>query len=163
MSAPTTPRFSLTDHLGRPVTESSFHGRWQLVFFGFTHCQSVCPRALRHFSAILEDLGGLADRVDALYITVDPDRDTPTVMKEFLSSYPRFTGLTGTTAEIKSVMQEFRTFAVRVDDPAEVGGYRVPHTAISYLISPAGEYVTHFPDALPEDVVSSRLRFHLTS
>ncbi|MCP9955732.1 SCO family protein [Actinomadura madurae] len=162
MSAPTNPRFSLTDHFGNPVTETSFRGRWQFVFFGFTHCRSVCPQALRRFSAILDDLGDLAYRLDALYITVDPDRDTPTVMKEFLSSYPRFTGLTGSTADIESVMREFRAFAVRVDDPAEVGGYRVPHTAMSYLISPSGDYVTHFSDATPEDVVSSRLRLHLT-
>ncbi|MBP2334890.1 cytochrome oxidase Cu insertion factor (SCO1/SenC/PrrC family) [Saccharothrix coeruleofusca] len=84
-------------------------------------------------------------------------------MREFLSSYPGFTGLTGTTAEIESAMREFRAFAARVDDPEEAGGYRVPHTAMSYLISPSGQYVTHFPDATPEEVVSSRLRLHLAS
>src|SRR5882762_1597942 len=87
--------FQLVDHHGRAVTEASYHGRFALLFFGFTHCCVVCPRALTKLSGVLDALGPLADRVQPLYITVDPERDTPDVMRAFLQAYPRFTGLTG--------------------------------------------------------------------
>jgi protein SCO1 len=158
MSAPATPAFSLVDHHGRPMTERSCRGRWQLVFFGFTHCKVVCPRALQRLSAALDDLADIADQVSPLYITVDPDRDTPEVMKEFLRAYPRFTGLTGSTEVIDEAKREFRVFARRKDDPEDPDGYSVPHTAITYLISPEGKYVTHFPDTVPPEKLADRLR-----
>lgn len=162
MSAPTTPTYSLVDHHGRPVTERSYRGRWQLVFFGFTHCRAICPRALHRLSVTLADLAGLAGRVRPLYITVDPDRDTPDVMREFLRSYPAFTGLTGSTGAIEDAKREFRVFARRKEDPADPDGYAMPHTAITYLLSPEGEFAAHFPDALPQDELTAQLRTHLT-
>lgn len=161
MSAPTTPTFSLVDHHGTPVTEQSYRGRWQLVFFGFTHCKAVCPRALKRLSATLDDLAGLADLVTPLYVTVDPDRDIPEVMAEFLRAYPRFTGLTGSADAIDDAKKNFRVFARRKEDPGDPGGYAMPHTAITYLISPGGEYAEHFPDGLPDAELTTRLRSHL--
>ncbi|MEC3982661.1 SCO family protein [Amycolatopsis sp. H20-H5] len=161
MSAPTTPAYSLVDHHGRPVTERSYRGRWQLVFFGFTHCGAVCPRALRRLSATLDDLAEPTGTISPLYITVDPDRDTPTVMREFLREYPHFTGLTGSAEAIEAVKAAFRVFARREDDSAAPDGYSVPHTAITYLVSPAGEYKAHFSDAMPQKELVARLRAHL--
>ncbi|MFI9386462.1 SCO family protein [Kutzneria sp. NPDC052558] len=158
MSAPTTPDYSLTDHHGRPVSSSSYRGRWQLVFFGFTHCRSVCPRALGRLSSILTDLGDLASLIQPLYITVDPDRDTPPVMRDFLRAYPAFTGLTGSPAAIDQAKRHFRVFARRRPDLADPDGYAVPHTAITYLLSPDGHYVAHFPDSMPPEEVTAELR-----
>lgn len=163
MTAPTTPTFALTNHHGQPVTDRTYRGRWQLVFFGFTHCKAVCPRALQRLSATLDDLGDLATQMTPLYITVDPDRDTPDVMKAFLRTYPRFTGLTGTTEAIEQAKTAFRVFARRKDDPDDPDGYAMPHTAITYLISPDGHYTGHFPDTTSQDELTTRLRAHLTA
>ena len=161
MTAPTMPTYSLVDHHGRPVTERSYQGRWQLVFFGFTHCKAVCPRALQRLSATLGDLAELADEVSPLYITVDPDRDTPEVMREFLRAYPRFTGLTGSTEAIEEAKKTFRVFARRKEDPDDPDGYAMPHTAITYLIAPDGRYEAHFPDTMSQEELTTQLRSHL--
>ncbi|WP_033294688.1 SCO family protein [Amycolatopsis jejuensis] len=162
MTAPTTPAYSLVDHHGRPATEQTYRGRYQLVFFGFTHCRAVCPRALKRLSSTVDSLGGLADTVTPLYITVDPERDTPEVMKEFLRDYPAFTGLTGPPEAIDEAKKAFRVFARRKDDPEDPDGYAVPHTAITYLVSPEGKYVAHFPDSLSDEELRTRLRAELS-
>jgi protein SCO1 len=162
MTSPLTPTFTLVDHHGSPVSEQTYRGRWVLAFFGFTHCQAVCPRALRRLSDALDGAGEAAGRVSALYITVDPERDTPEVMRDFLRTYPRFTGLTGSVGAVEEAKKAFRVFARRKADPASPGGYAVPHTAISYLITPDGQYADHFADALPVADVAARLRAHLT-
>jgi protein SCO1 len=133
-----------------------------LAFFGFTHCKAVCPRALRLLSGALDGAGEAAGQVSALYITVDPERDTPKVMREFLRTYPRFTGLTGPTGAVEEARKAFRVFARRKAGPTDPDGYAVPHTAIAYLIAPDGQYADHFPDALPAPDVAARLRAHLT-
>ncbi|QUQ66843.1 SCO family protein [Kutzneria sp. CA-103260] len=161
MSAPTTPTYSLVDHHGHAVTSASYQGSWQLVFFGFTHCRAVCPRALGRLSTVLAELRDLSDRIRPLYITVDPDRDTPPVMRDFLRAYPAFTGLTGSPDAIDAAKREFRVFARRRDDPEDPDGYAVPHTAITYLLSPDGRYVTHFPDSMPAEELTAELRRRL--
>jgi protein SCO1/2 len=89
-------RFELIDHDGNPVTNESYLGRHALVFFGFTNCKAVCPRALGQLSSVLDELGDRANGIVPLYVTVDPERDSPEVMKAFLTeNFPRFTGLTG--------------------------------------------------------------------
>ena len=92
-------RYSLVDQTGRAVTEKDYLGRWQLVFFGFTHCPDVCPTTLAYMSAALDELGHKADRVAPLFISVDPERDTPEVLSEYLAAIdPRLIGLTGSEA-----------------------------------------------------------------
>ena len=151
--------FRLIDHHSAPVTEESYRGRFVLIFFGFTHCQVVCPRALSRLLAVLERLGPPADHFHALYITVDPERDTPEVMRTFLEkAYPRFAGLTGSRAAIDVAKRAFRVFAERRPDPQEPDGYIVPHTAISYLLDPHGQYAAHFTDAVDESTMTDRLR-----
>lgn len=163
MTAPTRPTLRLVDHDGRPTTERTHAGSWRFVFFGFTHCRQVCPRALQRLCAVLDELGELADLVRPLYITVDPERDSPEVMKRFLGRYPRFTGLTGSNDAVDAAKVEFRVFARRKDDPDDPGGYSMPGTAITYLLSPEGNYVTHFPDAMPSAEVKARLCSYLTA
>lgn len=153
-----TGAFDLVDHDGREVNERTYRGKYVVVFFGFTHCKMVCPRALRRLSAVLDSLGPLADRIQPLYITVDPDRDTPEVMKRFLSSdYPRFTGLTGSAQQIESAKKSFRVFSTVVADPDDPDSYQMPHSAFTYVMNPDGSYLTHFTDAVEEAELQSRL------
>ena len=164
-TSPLTPMFSfcLIDHDGRNVSDETYRGHYVLIFFGFTHCRVVCPRALAKLSAVLDSLGPLADRMRPIYVTVDPERDTPDAMRLFLQSYPRFTGLTGSREQIDRAKNAFRVFAQRVDDPAGNGGYAVVHTAITYVMDPRGRFVSHFTDALSAEEQASRLRLLLDS
>jgi protein SCO1 len=150
--------FSLVDHFGRSVDDKTYRGRYVLILFGFTHCKVVCPRNLAKLSAVLDRLGSLAKRVCALYITVDPARDTPQVMRAFLEkqSYARFTGLTGSPESIQHVLAAFRVFARRRDD--EDGGYQMPHSAFAYLLDPQGRFVAHWPATTEADDMAFRLR-----
>jgi protein SCO1 len=156
---PTDTAFALTDHHGRPVTDADYRGRFMLIYFGFTHCRAVCPRALARLSAALATLGDNAERVAPLYITVDPQRDTPAVMKDYLGArYPLFTGLTGTPAQTDAAKRAFRVFAERAADPQDPAGYAMPHSALTYLVRPDGTYVAHFPDTIGEDALAARLK-----
>lgn len=150
--------FTLTDHHGKQISDADLTGKFLLVYFGFTHCKMVCPRSLAKLSRVVDALGAKADRLTALYVTVDPERDTPEVMRAYLeNSYPRFTGLTGTSEQIEAAKRAFRIFAERRPDPDDPEGYVVPHTAISYLMGPDGHYRGHFTDALEEDALAERI------
>lgn len=151
--------FALAAHDGRHVTEHSFAGRYVLIFFGFTHCKVVCPRALGRISAALDRLGPAADEIQPLYVTVDPERDTPAVMRAFLEpSYPRFLGLTGERAAIDEMKRAFRVFAERRPEADAPDGYVVPHTAFTFLLDRDGAYRAHFPDSDDIDDLAARLR-----
>ncbi len=135
--------FRLLDHNGRVVTEANFKGRPFLVFFGFTHCPDICPTALFEMSEVLKRLGPDADKTAALFISVDPERDTPEKLKDYVSSFhPRIFGLTGTPAEIEAVAKAYRAYAKKV--PLEGGGYTVDHSAIVYLMDKEGRFVAPF-------------------
>lgn len=150
--------FSLVDQDGNPTTEQTYRGRWMLVYFGFTNCRVVCPRSLAKLSTALESLGSRSEQLVPLYITVDPDRDTPAVMKAWLGEhYPRFAGLTGTQDQVAAAKAAFRVFAQRKADAEDPDGYAVPHTAITYLIDPQGKYRAHFVDALDQGVIADRI------
>ena len=137
--------FALVDGDGRTVTEADVAGAPMLVFFGYTHCPDVCPTTLDAISQTLKALG--PDRkVRALFITLDPERDTPAVMKDYVSSFdPRILGLTGSQAAIDKVAREYRVYAKKV--PTGDGGYSVDHTGVVYLMDRAGDFVESFnPD-----------------
>jgi protein SCO1/2 len=154
---PIRATYTLVDHHGAPVTERTYLGSWQLVQFGFTSCKVVCPRALAKLTDALdalEDAAGTAPVVP-LYITVDPERDSPAVMKAFLeASYPRFTGLTGTAAQIDDAKKAFKVFTRRRPAP---DGYDVQHTAITYLLDPAGCPAHHWADVQGPETITEDL------
>ncbi|WP_237477999.1 SCO family protein [Lichenibacterium dinghuense] len=137
--------FALVDGDGRPVTEASFAGEPTLVFFGYTHCPDVCPTTLDAISQTLTALGP-DKRVRALFVTLDPERDTPAVMKDYLSSFdPRIVGLTGSQAAVDKIAHEYRVYAKKV--PTGDGGYSVDHTGVVYLMDGRGNFVESFnPD-----------------
>ena len=134
--------FALVDGEGRPVTQAALQGEPTLVFFGYTHCPDVCPTTLDAISQTLKALGP-GEPARAIFITLDPARDTPSVMKDYLSSFdPRITGLTGTKAEIDRVAHEYRVYAKAV--PTGDGDYSVDHTGVVYLMDAHGDFVESF-------------------
>ena len=141
--------FTLVDETGRKVTDADFRGAPTLVFFGYTHCPDVCPTTLFDMSQVLSKLPGA--KVAGLFVTVDPERDTPAVMKEYLSSFdPRIHGLTGDRAAIDSVLKEYRVFSRKV--PGKDGEYTMDHSSIVYLMDKAGNFVASFNlERKPED------------
>jgi protein SCO1 len=158
-----TAQFNLIDHNGQPVTQDTYRGQWLWVYFGFTHCRVVCPRTLTRLSNVLSALHpDLAQRTQPLYITVDPLRDTPAVMRAYLQErYPRFMGLTGTEQQIGEAKEAFKVFSSPRPDPNNPANYDVPHTAITYLIDPGGAYVTHWPETRSADDIVSDLQSRL--
>ena len=117
--------------------------KWQLVFFGFTSCPDICPTTLGTVTAALEELGADANKLQPLLISVDPEGDTPTVMKEYLTSFdPRILGLTGTPEQIQAAIRSFRVYASK--QPLEGEDYTMDHSAFIYLMDPKGEYAAHF-------------------
>lgn len=150
--------FSLVDHFGRAVTEQVLRDEYTLVLFGFTHCRVVCPRALARYALVLEQLASEGWLIRGIYITVDPERDTPDVMREYLQPYPAFLGLTGDPAQIDHVRKVFHVFAKRMSEPEDTDGYRVAHSAIAYLLAPDVCCLDHFADALGVNEVLTRMR-----
>lgn len=150
--------FRLTDHFGRAVTDEDYRGRLMMIFFGFTRCRKVCPETLQKLSMILDRLGETARQFAPLYITVDPERDDPITMRTFLEQrYPRFTGLTGSAAEIEQVKSAYRVFATRAQDDEDPHGYSVPHSALVFITDRSGRYLTHFNDGADPQCMHDRL------
>jgi protein SCO1/2 len=151
--------FQLTDQTGQTVTEKSMQGHPTLVFFGFTHCPDVCPTTLFEMSEVLKAMGKDADRVNAYYISVDPERDTQAAMKEYLSSFdPRLRGLTGSPEAIAKVLSEYRVYAKKV--PLKDGDYTMDHTALVYLMDRDGKFVAPFNiNRKPEDAATDLKRY----
>src|ERR1700759_5141880 len=142
--------FQLTDQSGAPVTEKNLQGKPSLIFFGFTPCPDVCPTALFEISEIMRAMGKDADRVNAYFISVDPERDNAAAMKDYLSSFdPHLKGLTGDPASIAKVLTAYRVYAKKV--PLKDGDYTMDHTALTYLMDRDGHFVAPFRlDRKPE-------------
>ena len=129
---------ALTDFNGQPRTLKDFAGKVQVVFFGFTQCPDVCPTALAELADVMQKLGPDADRVQVMLITVDPERDTPAVLKQYVTTFDsRFLGLTGTAEQIKQAAASFKAYYAKVPRPD--GDYTMDHTAAFYLMDTKGE------------------------
>ncbi|HVV61613.1 MAG TPA: SCO family protein [Pseudolabrys sp.] len=148
--------FTLIDQNGKPITDADMKGKPFLVFFGYTHCPDVCPTTLFEVSEVMRALGPDANRTAALFITVDPERDTPAVMKDYLSSFdPHLRGVTGTPAAIGAAERGYRVFAKKV--PEKNGEYSMDHSAVVYLMDKQGHFVAPFnlkrkPEAAADDL-----------
>lgn len=135
--------FKLIDQNGQPITDQDFKGRPFLVFFGYTYCPDICPTTLFEISEVLRALGPDADRTGAVFITVDPERDTPAAMKSYVASFdPHLRGATGDEAAITAVEKAYRVYANKV--PADNGSYTYDHTALVYLMDKQGRFVAPF-------------------
>src|SRR4051812_35135660 len=151
--------FQLTDQAGQTVTEKDLHGKPTLIFFGFTHCPDVCPTELFEISEILRAMGSDADRVNAYFISVDPERDTASTMKDYLSSFdPRLKGLTGDPDAVAKAVSGYRVYARKV--PLKDGDYTMDHTALVYLMDRDGKFVAPFNlKRTPEEAASDLKRY----
>ena len=135
--------FTLVNGDGKTVSDRDYLGAPHLVFFGFTHCPDVCPTTLFELSEMFRSIGGKGRNVKALFVTVDPERDTPDIMKSYVSSFDdRIVGLTGSRDEVDKVIKEYRAYARKV--PLKDGDYTMEHTALVYLMDKDGRFVGSF-------------------
>ncbi len=152
--------FQLVDQDGQSVTQESFAGLPTLVFFGFTHCPDICPTTLFELSQLFEELGPDARKTQALFITVDPERDTPEALKSYLGSFhPSIQGLTGTPEQVAAVIKAYRAYAKKV--PTQDGDYTMDHTAIVYLMGKDGAFIAPFNLKRPPAESAADLRRYL--
>jgi protein SCO1/2 len=150
--------FSLVGADGKPVTDRDFRGRYMLIFFGFTHCPDICPAELQVIAQALEQLGDKAKKVVPIFITLDPERDTPEAMANYVKSFgPNFVGLTGSPEAIAAAAKAYRVAYSKVENKASAGDYSVDHSALAYLMDPEGRYVTHFSYGLSADQMAEKL------
>ena len=151
--------FRLINQEGQSVTDETLKGRPFLVFFGFTHCPDICPTTLFEVSEILRQLGPKEDRVKALFVTVDPERDTPEKLKDYLSSFdPRLEALTGTPQAVEAMTKAYRVYSKKV--PLQGADYTMDHTALVYLMDKQGRFVAPFNvKRKPEEAATELKRY----
>jgi protein SCO1/2 len=147
--------FTLTASDGGTVTDQTYRGKWLLVYFGYTFCPDACPTALNNIGVALQTLGPDSAKFQPLFITVDPKRDTQQVLAEYLKSFdPRIVGLTGTEEQIAAVAKAYRVYyAAQPGDD-----YLVDHSALIYLMNPAGKFVNVFGPELSGEEIADRAR-----
>jgi cytochrome oxidase Cu insertion factor (SCO1/SenC/PrrC family) len=154
--------FELTDHNGKRVTDRSFPGKCLMVYFGYTYCPDVCPTGLTEISNALDQIGPLADKIQPLFITIDPGRDTPEQLKEYATYFhPKLIGLTGSADEIAKVAKAYRIYFAKVmpkEANADPDDYTVDHSAIIYLMGPDGKFIQHFGRGTSAETMAKRLR-----
>jgi protein SCO1/2 len=156
--------FALVDQHGKKVTDQDFRGRYMLIFFGFTHCPDICPAELQVISASLDELGPKAEEVVPIFVTLDPERDTPEVMADYVKNFgSRFVGLTGSPEEIADAAKAYRVAFSKFENEGadDNGNYSIDHSAIVYLMGRDGEYLTHFNYGTPAAKMTETLRRYL--
>ena len=148
----------LKDQHGKPTTLADFRGRAVLLFFGYTACPDVCPATLARYAAVMKALGGEADRVQVLFVTLDPERDTPDKLAAYVSWFdPRFIGLYGDLAATEAAAREFKIYFARSKSSAGMG-YTIDHSAGTYAFDPAGRIRLYIRDDAPVDAIAGDLR-----
>lgn len=151
--------FSLVDQTGKRVTDADFRGKLMLVYFGFTFCPDVCPSGLQVMAAAIDAVGPKASDIVPVFITVDPERDTPQQLANYVPSFhPRLLGLTGSLAEIEAVAKAYRVYYKKVKDEKSSAPYTMDHTSIIYLMGRDGRFVTHFTHATPVATITAALK-----
>jgi protein SCO1 len=149
--------FRMVDQTGATVTDADMKGRPFLVFFGFTHCPDICPTTLFEMSQVFNTLGGDAEKISALFVTVDPERDTPDILQRYLSSFnPRIRGLTGDQAAVDQMVKSYRAYAKKA--PLEDGSYTMDHTSIVYMMDGSGNFVRPLNMQRPTEEIAREVR-----
>jgi protein SCO1/2 len=145
--------FQLTDSNGVAVTDANFRGKWMLVYFGYTHCPDACPTALQDLA---DTLGPAAAKVVPVFITVDPARDTPAVMKDYISAFGAgIVGLSGPQEAITQAETEYRVYAAK--HPTGNGGYEMDHSSMIYIMDPQGRFAGTFASASSAKEMAEKL------
>ncbi len=150
-------KFSLVDQNGKPFTDADLKGKWQLVFFGYTHCPDVCPTSLNDLSLALDKLGAKKDQVGIVFISVDPERDTPDVLKSYVDAFGGpIVALTGSPAAVAEAAKDYRVYFAK--HPRGDGEYDMDHSALIYVMDPQGRFTASFTPDTPPDDIATRLR-----
>lgn len=148
--------FSLIDQNNQPITEAAMEGQPFVLFFGFTHCPEVCPTTLYELTGYFEKLGDDAKNVRGFFVSVDPERDTPDLLKDYVSSFPRITGITGNLAEIEKLKSAWKVYAKKV--PLEGGDYTMDHTASIFLVKADGTLMGTIAYGEKPDIALAKLK-----
>jgi cytochrome oxidase Cu insertion factor (SCO1/SenC/PrrC family) len=152
--------FALIDHNSKPRTHDDFRGKLLLVYFGFTYCPDVCPTDLQNMGLALDMLGEAAERVQPLFITVDPERDTPEHLKDYVPMFhPRLIGLTGDLAAIHAAAAAYRAYYAKV--PLKGDDYTVDHSSFIYVVGADGGYLGFLPPGTPPERIAESIRLRL--
>lgn len=155
--------FALADAHGRRVELADYRGKLVLLYFGYATCPDVCPTDLAIIAEALRGLGEAGEQVQPLFVTLDPERDTPTVLREYAAAFhPRLVALTGTDDEIRRVATEFKVFYEKVPLPG-TQTYLIDHTAYTFLLDREGRFVSLFPPGTPAERMVTLLREQLAS
>ena len=172
--------FSLVDQTGKPVTDKDFRGKFLLVFFGYTYCPDICPTELQIISQAMDALGAAGEIVQPIFVTVDPERDTPEVMADYVGNFhPRLLGLTGTGDQVAAAAKAYRVYFSKFYPPPETlsgeseagrvtvgkdednSEYFMNHSAIIYLMGPDGRFREFFSHGTSPDEMAGKIRRHL--
>lgn len=156
--------FSLIDHNAKPVTDKDYRGKYMLIFFGYTFCPDVCPTALSNVASALDELGPLAEKFQPIFISVDPDRDTPKILKDYVSAFhPQAIGLTGTADNIAAAAKAYRVYYAKVrEEGTDKDDYLMDHSAIVYLMNTEGKFIGHFPHSISGEDMAKALKEKLS-
>jgi len=153
--------FELIDHNGNTVTEADYADTHKLLYFGFTYCPAICPTELQKMSKVLEILGGKSEEIQPIFVSVDPERDTPEVMKDYVSLFhPDLIGLTGSQKQIEDVMKTYRIFARKVQTE-EMTDYTVDHSSYIYFMSPDDKLLGIYRIKDSAEAVAQDIQRHL--
>ena len=154
--------FALTRHDGVRVTDQTFRGRHMLIYFGYSYCPDVCPLELANMTRAVdafEEAGGDPGKLQPVFITVDPERDTPEALAEYVGLFhPRLVGLTGDEDEIRAVTKAYRVYYRKARDDGSASDYLMDHSSIVYLMDPEGRYVAHFGPNTPAETMTETLQ-----
>ena len=155
--------FALIDQTGKPITDRDFRGRYLLVFFGFTHCPDICPTELQVMAAALEALSPQERKeIVPVFITLDPERDTPEVMAAYVKNFGQdFVGLTGSAESISAVAKAYQIAYSKFQQDKTSGDYTIDHSSLVYLMDKNGDYITHFAYGIPAAKITEMLRRYL--
>ncbi|MBF0563555.1 MAG: SCO family protein [Alphaproteobacteria bacterium] len=153
--------FTLVDANGKAVTDADFRGRFMLVYFGYTFCPDLCPTSLQSMAQAITLLGDKGAKVVPVFITIDPERDTPEHMKSYVAAFgPSMVGLSGTKEQTAAAASAYRVYFARVE--GENGTpYLMDHSSIIYLMGPNGKFVTHFGHGVTPEAMAEKIRTYL--
>jgi protein SCO1 len=149
--------FRLTDQNGKTVSDADLKGKWSLIYFGYTHCPDACPTALNDISIALEELGAKRDQVRPVFITVDPERDTPESLKSYVTSFDApILALTGTPEEVAQAAKGYRVYYAK--HPEAGGDYSMDHSSVIYVMDPEGRFTASFTHESTPEQIAERLK-----
>jgi protein SCO1 len=149
--------FRLVDQNGKTVTEADLKGKWSLVYFGYTHCPDACPTALNDIAIALDQLGPKREAVRSVFITVDPERDTPEVLKDYVTSFDaQILALSGSPEEIARAAKAYRVYYAKHPEPG--GDYSMDHSSVIYVMDPEGRFTASFTHQSTPEEIAERLK-----